>query len=70
MSDADGLCVNLRHPCKRAELPQTSGLAANVQDQWEIPRDSVRKVRCNLHSTECLCWVMKGCCVSFTCTEA
>ncbi|XP_065175011.1 tyrosine-protein kinase SRK2-like [Sycon ciliatum] len=45
MGDSDGLCVNLRHPCKRAELPQTAGLAANVQDQWEIPRESVRKVK-------------------------
>lgn len=43
--DADGLCVNLKKSCMRAELPQTDGMSHNTQDQWEIPRTSIKLVR-------------------------
>ncbi|XP_077991483.1 tyrosine-protein kinase Src42A-like [Glandiceps talaboti] len=43
--DADGLCVNLRKPCIMLEKPQTAGLSYNTVDQWEIPRESLQKIR-------------------------
>ncbi|XP_070556801.1 tyrosine-protein kinase Src42A-like [Ptychodera flava] len=43
--DADGLCVNLRRPCVMLEKPQTAGLSYNTVDQWEIPRESLQRIR-------------------------
>lgn len=38
----DGLCVRLGQPCKKAIVPQTNGLSYNTNDQWEIPRSSIK----------------------------
>uniref|UniRef100_A0A673B8X6 Tyrosine-protein kinase n=1 Tax=Sphaeramia orbicularis TaxID=375764 RepID=A0A673B8X6_9TELE len=40
---ADGLCVQLGEPCKKA--PQTYGLSYNTVDQWEIDRKSIKLIR-------------------------
>eukprot|EP00054_Salpingoeca_dolichothecata_P016216 m.94704 g.94704 ORF g.94704 m.94704 type:complete len:502 (-) comp21875_c0_seq1:229-1734(-) len=39
--DADGLCVNLKEPCKPMEMPQID-LCHSTKDQWEIPRKSIK----------------------------
>ncbi|XP_033738390.1 tyrosine-protein kinase Src42A-like [Pecten maximus] len=44
-SDPDGLCVNLRKPCTQIEKPQTVGLSYNTNDQWEIPKSSLKLIR-------------------------
>jgi fyn-related kinase len=41
--DADGLCVMLRMPCARVELPQTRTFT--YDDQWEVDRRSIRLIR-------------------------
>uniref|UniRef100_A0A8C5E0A4 Tyrosine-protein kinase n=1 Tax=Gouania willdenowi TaxID=441366 RepID=A0A8C5E0A4_GOUWI len=40
---ADGLCVRLGEPCKKA--PQTYGLSYNTVDQWEIDRSTIKLLR-------------------------
>ncbi|KAI0983979.1 hypothetical protein GJ496_011573, partial [Pomphorhynchus laevis] len=42
---ADGLCVNLRKPCTRIEVPSTEGLSYNTVDKWEIDRHQIRLIR-------------------------
>ncbi|VIO96015.1 protein-tyrosine kinase, putative [Brugia malayi] len=41
--EQDGLCVLLKHPCKRLDTPQTCTFT--YDDQWEIDRRSIRLVR-------------------------
>lgn len=41
--EQDGLCILLKHPCKRIDVPQTCTFTHD--DQWEIDRRSVRLVR-------------------------
>ena len=40
---ADGLCVNLIHPC--IEKPKTAGLARQANEEWEIDRRQIRLIR-------------------------
>ncbi len=42
---ADGLCVNLIHPCSLSEKPQTAGLSRQANEEWEIDRRQIRLVR-------------------------
>ena len=42
---ADGLCVNLKHPCLLSEKPQTGGLSRQDNDEWEIDRKHIRFVK-------------------------
>ncbi|MCP9260398.1 Tyrosine-protein kinase STK [Dirofilaria immitis] len=41
--EQDGLCVLLKQPCKRIDIPQTCTFT--YDDQWEIDRRSIRLVR-------------------------
>uniref|UniRef100_F1L251 Tyrosine-protein kinase n=2 Tax=Ascaris TaxID=6251 RepID=F1L251_ASCSU len=41
--EPDGLCVTLRRPCTRVDIPQTKTFT--YDDQWEIDRRSVRLIR-------------------------
>uniref|UniRef100_A0A3P8WM09 Tyrosine-protein kinase n=1 Tax=Cynoglossus semilaevis TaxID=244447 RepID=A0A3P8WM09_CYNSE len=42
---SDGLCVQLREPCKKIEVPQTFGLSYNTVDHWEIDRNSIKLLK-------------------------
>ncbi|XP_067934392.1 tyrosine-protein kinase Src42A-like [Watersipora subatra] len=45
-SSADGLCVNLRQPCNQLiDKPETQGLSYKTQDQWEIPKYTLRLIK-------------------------
>jgi fyn-related kinase len=41
-TSADGLCINLREPCKNRPVPATIGLSYDTQDAWEIDRNRVK----------------------------
>ena len=43
---SDGLCVELRHPCRLMEKPQTAGLSRQANEEWEIDRRQIRLIRC------------------------
>ena len=42
---SDGLCVNLRKPCLLQEKPQTAGLSRAMNEEWEIDRRTLCRVR-------------------------
>ena len=42
---ADGLCVNLKAPCRISEKPQTAGLSKETNEAWEIDRGSICLVK-------------------------
>jgi fyn-related kinase len=42
---SDGLCINLRKPCLLQEKPQTAGLSRLTNDEWEIDRRTLRRVK-------------------------
>ena len=42
---ADGLCVNLTHPCTLSEKPKTAGLSRQAKEEWEIDRRQISLVR-------------------------
>ena len=42
---ADGLCVNLRCPCRVPEKPLTSGLSRQANEEWEIDRRQIKLSR-------------------------
>jgi len=42
---SDGLCVALREPCKKQDLPELGDLSHSTKDQWEISRDTIRLLR-------------------------
>lgn len=39
---ADGLCINLREPCKSRTAPATIGLSHDTDDGWEIDRKRLK----------------------------
>ncbi|KAL5457173.1 hypothetical protein EMCRGX_G034418 [Ephydatia muelleri] len=43
-TESDGLCVNLRQPCRALERPQID-LSHKTKDMWEISRDSITLIR-------------------------
>ena len=43
-NESDGLCVNLRQPCRPLERPQID-LSHKTKDMWEISRDSITLIR-------------------------
>jgi fyn-related kinase len=38
----DGLCINLREPCKSRPAPTTIGLSHDTHDKWEIDRSRIK----------------------------
>ncbi|XP_072913535.1 tyrosine-protein kinase FRK [Hemitrygon akajei] len=45
MMNQDGLCTKLQIPCRKLDTPVTVGLSYNTEDQWEIPRSSLKLVK-------------------------
>ena len=42
---SDGLCVALRDPCRKQDVPETADLSHTTKDQWEISRETIRLLR-------------------------
>ena len=42
---ADGLCVNLIHPCTLSDSSQTASLSTQVNKEWEIDRRKIRLIK-------------------------